>query len=230
MEAIHVSIRGSSHHSPSKEFNLRQDVFSIGDDSLLVRYRTYTTLAGLTMTVTHNGGHVGGSPFHVPGPIQPHNCHCPAKDFDQWLRDFGCTNGDDGTSDRVAADLSSFGPHIDMDRALAEAEKRFASQPGSHSFCHYAVRDNVIGRRCYGEHTGFKMFPDSVLSLLSKMVRLPDVRFLINLGDWPLVKKDREHVVPMISWCRDNATADALLPTYELTEASVECMGRSGYY
>lgn len=60
-------------------------------------------------------------------------------------------------------------------------------------------------------------------------MRLPDVEFLINLGDWPLVRKSDEDIardVPMLSWCKTNDTNDILLPTYELTEASTECMGR----
>ena len=76
-------------------------------------------------------------------------------------------------------------------------------------------------------------------------MRLPDTEFLINLGDWPLARK-REYLVhnnrvlvgkggrpiveapkiPMFSWCKNNDTYDILLPTYEITEATLECMGR----
>ncbi len=59
-----------------------------------------------------------------------------------------------------------------MRRGLSDAVEKFAGgNGGSHSFCHYVIVDNRIHRRCYGEHVGFKMFPDSTFSLLAKMVR-----------------------------------------------------------
>lgn len=62
---------------------------------------------------------------------------------------------------------------------------------------------------------------------LHAQVRLPDTEFLINLGDWPLARRGRGGAaIPMMSWCKTNETDDVLLPTYELTEASAECMGR----
>ncbi len=59
-------------------------------------------------------------------------------------------------------------------------------------------------------------------------MRLPNTEFLINLGDWPLTRRNGPSStrIPMLSWCKTNDSADVLLPTYELTEASVECMGR----
>ena len=70
---------------------------------------------------------------------------------------------------------------------------------------------------------------DAILLSLTRKARLPDLELLINLGDWPLVKRsDRaEPQLPMFSWCGSRDTDDIVLPTYELTEASVECMGRS---
>ena len=122
------------------------------------------------------------------------------------------------------ADLAPF-PKLDVAEALKEAKSRF-HQRQAFSFCHYVVKGNKIHRECFGEHVGFNMFADNVLLYLTRIVRLPDVEFLINLGDWPLVKKNRQPLIPMISWCKDDATADILLPTYEITEAATECMGR----
>lgn len=117
-----------------------------------------------------------------------------------------------------------------MVRAAGSARERFGGErhASTHSYCHYSVVGNRLHRRCHGQHVGFSMFPDSVFSLLARMVRLPDTEFLINLGDWPLVGVDEgdDGPIPMLSWCKTNSTADVLLPTYELTEASTECMGR----
>lgn len=55
-------------------------------------------------------------------------------------------------------------------------------------------------------------------------VILPDTEFLINLGDWPLVKK--EPVLPMFSWCGSDDSSDIILPTYDMTESTLEMMGR----
>ena len=56
-------------------------------------------------------------------------------------------------------------------------------------------------------------------------VVLPDTEFIINLGDWPLMKKSSD-LIPIISWCKTNEHSDILWPTYELTQAYLECMGR----
>ncbi len=45
-------------------------------------------------------------------------------------------------------------------------------------------------------------------------------------GDWPLVKRGRFDKLAMFSWCGSEDTEDIVFPTYELTEASLQCMGR----
>jgi hypothetical protein len=70
------------------------------------------------------------------------------------------------------------------------------------------------------------MFMDNILLSLSRKTRLPDTEFLINLGDWPLIKKNVKPVIPMFSWCGSHQTADIVMPTYDITEATLECMGR----
>ena len=62
---------------------------------------------------------------------------------------------------------------------------------GQHSLCQYVIKDNKIYRRTYGEHVGFKMFMDAMLLSLTRKLRLPDLEFFVNLGDWPLERKGR---------------------------------------
>ena len=58
-------------------------------------------------------------------------------------------------------------------------------------------------------------------------VRLPDVEFFINLGDWPLEKRSiSEKPVPIFSWCGSDDTKDIVMPTYDMTESTLETMGR----
>lgn len=93
----------------------------------------------------------------------------------------------------------------------------------------YAFLNSVkkVYRKCYGQHVGFHIFPDSILLSLTRKLILPDMEFIMNLGDWPLLDlKHEKHIIPIFSWCKTNQSADILLPTYELMEASLEAMGR----
>lgn len=85
-----------------------------------------------------------------------------------------------------------------------------------------------VYRKCYGQHVGFHIFPDSILLSLTRKMYFPDMEFIMNLGDWPLSKKNKRgnSILPIFSWCKSNETFDILLPTYEITEASLEGMGR----
>lgn len=54
-------------------------------------------------------------------------------------------------------------------------------------------------------------------------VRLPDVEFYINVGDWPLETR-KVDAVPVLSWCGSVDTRDIVLPTYEVTHSTLETM------
>lgn len=54
-------------------------------------------------------------------------------------------------------------------------------------------------------------------------VRVPDVEFYINVGDWPLETR-RADAVPVLSWCGSTDTRDIVLPTYEVTHSTLETM------
>lgn len=66
---------------------------------------------------------------------------------------------------------------------------------------------------------------DNILLSLSRKVVLPDVEMFINLGDWPLVR-DPNHLFPIFSWCGSTDSYDIVMPTYDITESSLEIMGR----
>ena len=51
------------------------------------------------------------------------------------------------------------------------------------------------------------------------------MEFFVNLGDWPLVRKT-DSQIPILSWCGSDDTSDIVMPTYDLTEATLETMGR----
>lgn len=65
-----------------------------------------------------------------------------------------------------------------------------------------------------------------ILNLLFK-VRLPDVEFYINVGDWPLETRRADASpgpVPVFSWCGSTETRDIVLPTYEVTHSTLETL------
>lgn len=96
--------------------------------------------------------------------------------------------------------------------------------------CQYVVKRNQVYRTCFGEHVGFKMFMDSLLVSLSRKVLLPDFELFVNLGDWPLMKKGGQSRTagprPIFSWCGSDDSFDIVMPTYDLTESSIENMDR----
>jgi hypothetical protein len=55
---------------------------------------------------------------------------------------------------------------------------------------------------------------------------LPDIEFFMNLGDWPLNDIKQKTILPIVSWCGSNDAHDIILPTYDLTESTLEMMGR----
>ena len=61
-------------------------------------------------------------------------------------------------------------------------------------------------------------------------VHLPDLEFFLNLGDWPLEKRGlKDSPLPIFSWCGSDETRDIILPTYDVTESTLETMGRYLY-
>lgn len=69
------------------------------------------------------------------------------------------------------------------------------------------------------------MFADNILLSLTRKVILPDMELVINLGDWPLIHKKSE-LLPIFSWCGSDGTNDIVMPTYDITESTLENMGR----
>ena len=68
-----------------------------------------------------------------------------------------------------------------------------------------------------GEITDFKMFVDGMLFSLLRKVKLPNVEFLMNVGDWPL-EMNLKNPIPIFSWCGSNITSDIVLPTWDQTK------------
>lgn len=193
------------------------------DGSFLVRYRLYNSCSkGLRITITTAKGHpVAQSPYLIERPVRYDGCDCAitAKEF---LSTYQCPK----PSKTLRDSLKPWQRHsVNFTWVVDEVKSRFGKYPGAYSLCHYVIKQNRIYRNCYGQHVGFKMFSDAILLSLTRKVTLPDMEFFINLGDWPLEKR-QESPIPILSWCGSEETYDIILPTYDVTESTLEALGR----
>ncbi|XP_075233192.1 protein O-glucosyltransferase 2-like isoform X3 [Lycorma delicatula] len=205
----------------NRECRLWVNILDRKDGVFIVRYKLYEPCSNFKINVKFKGVHVGDSPYDVDGVVTPEECYCPEKDFKKWLNTYQCLSKD---YKQINEDLKPF-PSVNFTSFRKEALKKF-DQPGSMSVCNYVVVKNKIYRKCYGEHVGFKMFMDAILLSLTRKTVLPDIELLVNLGDWPLMNKNSQNVFPLFSWCGSVNTFDIVMPTYDITLSSLECMGR----
>ncbi|XP_073680845.1 protein O-glucosyltransferase 3 [Garra rufa] len=191
-----------------------------GDGSLLVRYRLYgSSLKGLKIEVLYQDKPVANSPYTLKGPVYHEYCDCPEADAGVWRSVLQCPEEEP----QIQQDFSSF-PSIDLQQLLKDVPQRFAKRGG---LIHYTVINNQVHRRSLGKYTDFKMFSDEMLLSIARKVKLPDVEFYINVGDWPMENRkvsDKPGPVPIISWCGSTDTRDIVLPTYDITHSSLEAM------
>lgn len=169
------------------------------------------------ITVKFKDRHVKGSPFCIKQLI-PEHCKCP-QNIDSVMTSMDCPS----FHRQIDHDLKPF-KVLDFRLIKKEIKNRFSNFKSS-SLCNYIVKDNKVYRKCYGQYTGFSMFMDAMMVSLVNKAHLPDVEFYINLGDWPLVKKS-SFSIPIFSWCGSTDTLDIVLPTYDLTESTLNMMYR----
>lgn len=197
----------------------RSNLIKRDDEVLIFRYRLYEECNNFVLNVRYNGNHVGKSPYKTIDVVVPESCYCPSSSSWQGL----CSED----QEQIKSDLMPF-KSINFTHSRPKFLEKF-NNPESTSFCNYVVKDNRVYRQCYGKYTGFSMFMDSVLLSLTRVTKLPALDFFINLGDWPLVKKgghSRTIIFPVFSWCGSDDSYDIVLPTYDITEATLENMGR----
>uniref|UniRef100_UPI00358F95EA protein O-glucosyltransferase 2 n=1 Tax=Myxine glutinosa TaxID=7769 RepID=UPI00358F95EA len=190
------------------------------DGSFLVRYKMYGSYEDLRISITFKEKHVSKSPYILKGNIYHELCPCAQHDTVSWRTYMQCQP----RYEQIERDLLPF-PTVDPEKIAQEIPKRFSR---FHSLCHYTIKDNKIYRRTFGQHVDFKMFMDAILLSLTRKVYLSDVEFFVNLGDWPLEKKEVTDpaLLPVFSWCGSDETQDLVMPTYDITESTLETMGR----
>lgn len=196
-----------------------------GDGSTIVRYTIADWCENVEIIVQYNNSHVSQSPYLIRNKVYSERCYCP-QELDLWLLNNDCKTFT--AEKQISRDLHSF-KRVNFSAIRENLLKRY-NAPESISLCHYVIKNQQIWRQCYGKYTGFKMFMDSTLSALARVVYLPDMEFYLNLGDWPLSKKGGQQRTsgpyPIFSWCGSDDSYDITLPTYDITESTVENMGR----
>lgn len=192
------------------------------DGSYIVRYKLYNSCDNLKIDLRFENMPIQGFPKSFNEVVYSDDCNCP-QDLDNWLSDMKCQEN----YTQISSDLKLFSK-VNFTKIHKKILQKFTGH-GSISLCHYIIKNNEIFRKCYGEYVDFKIFMDAILHSLTRKIYLPDFEFFVNLGDWPLVEKTA-NPLPIFSWCGSHTTSDIIMPTYDLTEATLECMGRYAFY
>nr|XP_009682089.1 PREDICTED: KDEL motif-containing protein 2 isoform X1 [Struthio camelus australis] len=191
------------------------------DGTFLMRYRMYGSVRkGLKIEILYGDKHVARSPYILKGPVYHEYCDCPEEDPEIWQNILSCPTQEP----RITEDFTSF-PTIDLQRMLKEIPTKLSQTRGA--IVHYTILNNHIYRRSLGKYTDFKMFSDEMLLSLARKVRLPDVEFYLNVGDWPVEYRkvnDTPGPIPIISWCGSVDSRDIVLPTYDVTHSTLETL------
>ncbi|KAI4465311.1 kdel lys-asp-glu-leu containing - related [Holotrichia oblita] len=210
---LKVILQGSKD---GRACRIRTNLLKRIDGIYIFRYKLYESCDSLQINVMYNDIHIGKSPYKY-GSVFSDECNCPI-DMNSWQNKWQCPI----VPERILKDLKEF-IEIDWNNLREQIINAF-DKPGSISLCHYIIKSNLVYRRCYGKYTGFKMFIDNILLSLSRKVILPDTEFFVNLGDWPLSSEAVKY--PILSWCGSMDSFDIVMPTYDLTESTLENLGR----
>ncbi|XP_044752977.1 protein O-glucosyltransferase 2-like [Coccinella septempunctata] len=217
-DALKVSVEGLIGNKRPCRININK--LDREDGSLIVRYKLFEKCDNLMISITYSGEHIAESPYKYSQIILSEQCDCPNGNLPEMLNQWDCGF----IPKQISQDLMHFND-INWDDIRVKVIEKF-NKPYSISLCHYVIKSNRIYRKCYGQYVGFKMFMDNILLSLVKKSVIPDIEFFVNLGDWPLVTKADGEVFPIFSWCGSSDNLDIVMPTYDITESTLENMGR----
>ncbi|KAL7039519.1 hypothetical protein ACKWTF_000009 [Chironomus riparius] len=204
--------------SNCRRFSL--DKIYTGDGLFILRIRAYQECHHIELELKFRNKHIKDSPICISS-IYPENCKCP-KTIKKIKYLMNCG---DKIEEQIEKDLDNF-KEINFTEMRNYVKQNYENSRSS-SICNYVFKENEIYRKCYGQYVGFKMFVDAMLISLKNKVLLPDLEFFFNLGDWPIVKATSSEKFPIFSWCGSKSTLDIVVPTYELTESTINMMYRT---
>ncbi|KAL8440364.1 hypothetical protein Efla_000252 [Eimeria flavescens] len=153
--------------------------------------------------------------YAIAGPLHEPSCIAPVHPM-LWKEVLGCPR----TFPQLQEDLDAFST-IDLAK-LRSSIPRVLAKSSATSIIHYVIKNNKVFRKAYGPFPAFSRFSDMVFHQLAAKVKLPDVEFLLNVGDWPLVAKTwGDARVPVFSWCGSTETFDIVLPQWDVSRSTV---------
>eukprot|EP00039_Didymoeca_costata_P012087 m.172888 g.172888 ORF g.172888 m.172888 type:complete len:530 (-) comp15378_c0_seq2:937-2526(-) len=205
----------------NKKSNIKFKFWDHGDGVYSAQYVSQRQAKSLSVTLQYDGKHIAKSPYVLEGPISVEKCRCPRPDT-TFLADYECESSDPAR--QIDKDMANFPEGLvraDFDKAIEELNLNETS------LMHYTFKDNKIYSKNYGKYGGFSKFVNEMLITLNRKVVLPDMEFLLNMGDWPksyrfdqLTGKQKTPI-PVFSWCGSDNNFDMVLPTYKLVQAGV---------
>lgn len=204
---------------------IRTEQIERSDGVVLVRYRPVVTCWDVQLVVKWRDEHVGESPYRFADHLYPESCHCP-----HTLNEFMALAECPDYEEQIDKDLNAF-RSMNYSKVRQSLLDQFqGSRASAIAICQYVVKANQVYRNCYGQHVGFKMFMDSLLLSMTRKMRLPDFEIFVNLGDWPVMKKGGQSRTagprPVFSWCGSDDSYDIVMPTYDITESTIDNMDR----
>jgi len=219
-----VSVTHTDHSGKVSMLKVKE--LDRGDGTYSFQYYFSKPAKLLRVTVTTQETHSGvlqvaKSPYILDGPIAPETCICP-RPIANFLQDFQCTYSD--PAGQINRDMANFPSGVTrevFDGAITQLNRNESS------LVHFTVKNNKIYSRSYGRYGDFQRFFNDILFSLQRKVLLPDVEFLLDMGDWPASpKKDTTtgaplSPLPVFSWCGSDTHYDMVLPTYKLVQAGV---------
>lgn len=189
------------------------------DGSIIFRYRLRGSAPnGLIINVKHKKKQV--LRHIISTPIYDESCNCPSSSSD-FYKEFDCPS----YFDQLTEDFSRF-TKIDLDRLYTDGKaKKWAGGGHGEATAHVVIKDQELYYEDFGTIMGFRPFMTSMFLSLLRKVRLPDVEFIFNLGDWPL-EENYDDPQPILTWCGSTNTTDIAMPTWEQTKSTRHALFR----
>eukprot|EP00117_Sycon_ciliatum_P028601 scpid59976/ scgid22949/ KDEL motif-containing protein 1 len=198
--------------SDGRYSHLKTKVFDRGDGTYQCEYFFNTQPDQMHIEIRTKTGEVVGTKdrYELKNP-EVESCVCPTTEED-FAKQYGCRE----SATQIDIDFAKF-PSITqemIDKAMEVLNEREAS------IVHYVFKNGKIYAKVHGKYEGFKQYADKMWLALARRVKLPDMEFLFNMGDWPQSNLSAQGL-PVVSWGASNDTDDIVVPTYKVVLGTV---------
>ena len=114
----------------------RQTISYLGRGLFLIQYRMYMDYQDVSLSVTHNGQHLSGSPYSL-GAMFHEDCACPLKTVEDWFTHFKCP----AVEAQINQDLEPFRAEgVNLTGLFERAGLAYSSK----SFVHYSLVNGQV--------------------------------------------------------------------------------------